>query len=185
VGGAPEKRRRQPATADAELLNRRGTPAVFIVDEFLNVLSYYEDPRERRYDCRMPKTRSSLPPLIERTVVALLRRRLDGRSTEAPLTAAPNASIVVRMIPLTGSGATYAVLVERMRLRRHLHTLAQRFGLSAREREVLGLIAKGAKNSEIARTLNIAESTAIFHVKRLLAKTNSRNRTELVSKAVG
>jgi len=185
VGGEPEKRRTEPAKPDAELLNRRGAPAVFIVDEFLNVLSYHEDPRERRYDCRMPKNRSTLPPLIERTVVALLRRRLDGRPADAPLTATPNASVVVRLIPLTGSGVAYAVLVERLRLRRHLNALAQRFGLSAREREVLSLIAKGAKNSEIAQTLNIAESTAIFHVKRLLAKTNSRNRTELVSKAVG
>lgn len=158
---------------------------MFIVDEFLNVLSYHEDPRERRYDCRIQKNRTSLPPLIERTVVGLLRRRLDGRTTDSPLTAAPNASIVVRAIPLTGSGAAWVILVERLRLRRHLQALAQRFGLSSREREVLGLIAKGAKNSEIARTLNIAESTAIFHVKRLLAKTNSRNRTELVSKAVG
>ena len=65
-----------------------------------------------------------------------------------------------------------------------MHSLAQRFGLSARERQVLALLAKGAKNSEIASRLNIAESTAIFHVKRLLTKTNSRNRTELVSKVV-
>jgi DNA-binding CsgD family transcriptional regulator len=75
-------------------------------------------------------------------------------------------------------------MVERIRLRRQLHILAQRFGLSARERQVLDLVAKGSKNSEIAARLNIAESTAIFHVKRLLTKTNSRNRTELVAKVV-
>lgn len=181
----PEKRR-TAASAEAELLGLRRPPAVFIVDEFLNVLSYREDPRERRLDCRMPKDANTLPPLVERTVVALLRRTLGGETGSEVLSAAPNASVLVHAIPLAGAAATYAIVVERVRLRAHqLHGLAQRFSLSAREREVLHLIAKGAKNSEIARTLNIAESTAVFHVKRLLAKTNSRNRTELVSKAVG
>jgi DNA-binding CsgD family transcriptional regulator len=88
----------------------------------------------------------------------------------------------VRLDGPTGPG--YAIMVERIRLRRQLHIVAQRFGLSARERQVLDLVAKGAKNSEIAARLSIAESTAIFHVKRLLTKTNSRNRTELVAKVV-
>lgn len=185
VGGDAENRRIEAPPVEVETLSRRGAPAIFIVDEFLNVLYHHEDPHERRADCRMPAGRKSLPPLVERTVVALLRRTLDGRAAGTVLSATPNASVVVRAVPLTGSTQAYAVIVERVRLRRHLQALAQRFRLSERERQVLDLLAKGAKNSEIAQTLSIAESTAIFHVKRLLAKTNSRNRTELVSKAVG
>lgn len=182
VGGRVE-RRSIMAAEDAAALARRSAPAVFIVDEFLNVLYYHEDPRERRVDCRMPVGGTSLPPLVERTVVGLLRRTLGEGPSGGVLSAAPNTSIVVRVVMLSGNGApAYAVIVERLRLRRHLTALAQRFKLSAREREVLDLLAKGAKNSEIAKRLSIAESTAIFHVKRLLTKTNSRNRTELVSK---
>lgn len=184
VGGRVE-RRSIMAAEDAAALARRSAPAVFIVDDFLNVLYYHEDPRERRADCRMPPGGTSLPPLVERTVVGLLRRTL-GEPPGGVLSAAANTSIVVRVVALSGNGApAYAVIVERLRLRRHLTAIAQRFKLSAREREVLDLLAKGAKNSEIAKRLSIAESTAIFHVKRLLIKTNSRNRTELVSKIVG
>lgn len=158
---------------------------MYIVDEFLNVLYYREDPKERRGDCRMPKNGTALPPLVERTAVGLLRRTLSEGQRSEIMSAVPSASVAVRVVSLSGvAGAAYAIFVERLRLRRHLHVVAQRFGLSARERQVLDLLAKGAKNSEIAQRLNIAESTAIFHVKRLLTKTNSRNRTELVSKVV-
>lgn len=130
----------------------------------------------------MPKGEIALPALVERTVIGLLRRSIGQDPGTVVLIAAPNASISVRLVMLNGrNGAAYAVIVERMRLRRHLQVVAQRFGLSARERQVLDLVAQGAKNSEIAARLNIAESTAIFHVKRLLSKTNARNRTELAS----
>jgi len=77
------------------------------------------------------------------------------------------------------------VIADRVKIRAHMDALAQRYKLSSRERQVLRLLSRGAKNSEIASQLSIAESTAIFHVKQLLAKTHSRNRTELVSKIIG
>ncbi|HKU66274.1 MAG TPA: helix-turn-helix transcriptional regulator [Candidatus Baltobacteraceae bacterium] len=182
MGDSPE--RRHAVLEETDVVGRRGVPALFIVDEFLNVLYYREDPNERRRDCRVPEGGAALPPLIERTVVGLLRRTLSAEQPPV-LHATPNASVAVRVVRLDGgAGAAYAILVDRIRLRRQLHLIAQRFGLSARERQVLDLVAKGAKNSEIAARLNIAESTAIFHVKRLLTKTNSRNRTELVAKIV-
>jgi DNA-binding CsgD family transcriptional regulator len=50
--------------------------------------------------------------------------------------------------------------------------------LSKREREVLGLLAEGLSNREIAERLFIVESTAKLHVRRILAKTGTRSRTE-------
>ncbi len=50
--------------------------------------------------------------------------------------------------------------------------------LSQRERDVLGLIAEGLTNPQIAERLYIAPKTAEHHVGRLLAKLGVRNRAE-------
>jgi DNA-binding CsgD family transcriptional regulator len=57
------------------------------------------------------------------------------------------------------------------------------FGLTAREREVLALVAAGATNREVGERLHMAEKTASVHVSRILAKLDVRSRTEAAAVA--
>jgi DNA-binding NarL/FixJ family response regulator len=55
--------------------------------------------------------------------------------------------------------------------------------LTARELEVLGLLASGLSNKAIARRLEISEHTAKFHVGSVLGKLGASSRTEAVALA--
>jgi two-component system nitrate/nitrite response regulator NarL len=50
--------------------------------------------------------------------------------------------------------------------------------LSAREREILTLISRGASNKVIARDLDIAETTVKIHVQHILRKLNLSSRVQ-------
>ena len=56
--------------------------------------------------------------------------------------------------------------------------------LTAREIEVLQLVAKGMRNKEIAADLKISDETVQGHVKNILAKLSVHDRTEAVAVAV-
>lgn len=56
-------------------------------------------------------------------------------------------------------------------------------GLSAREDEVLALVARGRSNHEIARSLFLSVKTVQNNVSALLTKTGARSRAELVARA--
>lgn len=55
--------------------------------------------------------------------------------------------------------------------------------LTVREREVLGLLAEGMSNREMAASLFVSEATIKTHVRHILEKLRLRNRTEAAAYA--
>ena len=56
-------------------------------------------------------------------------------------------------------------------------------GLSSREVQILGLVAKGLSNREIGAELFISEHTVANHIRSILRKSGCANRTEAASYA--
>jgi DNA-binding CsgD family transcriptional regulator len=57
--------------------------------------------------------------------------------------------------------------------------------LSAREREIVRLVAAGETGPEIADQLHISHATVRTHVRNAMAKVGARSRAQLVAKALG
>jgi DNA-binding CsgD family transcriptional regulator len=177
-----EEQRQPLEWSQFQVAQNRSQPGLFVVDELLNVVFFREDPHERRTSCRVEVATRSLPHALRRRLAEL---NVKSSNALPRVWAIPDASLVVRTIALDafgGAAPLTALLVERYTKRNYIRALAARYGLSPRETQVLGMLLRGAKNDEIGAELNIAASTAIFHVKRLLDKTGARNRTELVAR---
>ncbi|MEO7039638.1 MAG: helix-turn-helix transcriptional regulator [Candidatus Elarobacter sp.] len=89
---------------------------------------------------------------------------------------------VLRVVPLVGAAGAHCVLfVERIAQRDPLAAAVVRYNLTARERDVLELLLRGASTSEMASELAIAETTIITHIRNIGCKTNATKRREIVA----
>ena len=85
---------------------------------------------------------------------------------------------VFRAVRVVNEGGS---LLEPLIASRFLDSINNPDALTARQKEVLKLIATGLLNKEIADRLFISERTVKFHVSEILAKFGAGNRTEAVA----
>ncbi len=162
---------------------RRVPPVTFVVDENLRtVLTEDVGGEEAPLHALYRPRDGGVSALLAHTLAEMIEE-LAGCSEPSVTRALPLA--VLRVARLLGASAPYfLVTVEPARRRATIVRAMSDFGLSRRESQVLGEVLRGASSSEIGETLSIASSTATFHLKRLLRKTNSRNRTELAARVL-
>jgi DNA-binding CsgD family transcriptional regulator len=97
------------------------------------------------------------------------------RTPEAPRFTRSDALTLRRLHPLVQHA--YACGVESPSGREHDAFL--RSGLTAREADVAELVARGASNADIARSLQVTEATVKTHLARIYPKLGVRSRTHL------
>ncbi len=112
--------------------------------------------------------------------------RADDR--ESAQTSVRSAYALAQAIGWVGARDTLASLARRARLdlgTTSATTLspADRFGLTARELDVVALLAEGRTNRQIADVLFISAKTASVHVSNILAKLGVSNRGEAAAAA--
>ncbi len=108
---------------------------------------------------------------------------VEGGDREHAAVAAAAAYALARDIGWVWVRDGVASLVRRARLDIGLGDVAppspaERLGLTARELEVLALVAEGRTNRQIAQSLYISAKTASVHVSNILAKLGVANRGE-------
>ncbi|MFJ4926182.1 response regulator [Streptomyces sp. NPDC088736] len=87
---------------------------------------------------------------------------------EALLSPGPTARLIARVLRLPEGPPPGGPAPERLA------------ALSARERQVLTLVAQGLNNTEVAGTLDLSPLTAKTHVSRIMGKLGARDRAQLV-----
>ena len=84
-----------------------------------------------------------------------------------------------------GGGGTIVVTIEEAAAADRLELFGRAFGFTSRERELLSLLAIGSDTRALARQMSLSEHTVQDHLKSIFAKTDSRDRITLLSRALG
>jgi len=87
--------------------------------------------------------------------------------------------------PAPGRGATIVITIEEASAADRLDLFNRAFGLTAREHELLGLLATGSDTRAMARQMSLSEHTVQDHLKSIFAKTGARDRVTVLSRALG
>ena len=160
----------------------------YILDRDLQIVMTWTSQQQRRAALTGLRLRLAerLPRVLEDTVRELIAGWQNDTDTRLPGVARPVPFLVVRTEPVVGPmGLFIGVRVDRAQPSHSLARPAARFHISTRELEVLALLLDGIKVEEIAEILNITASTVQDHIRSMIDKTESRNRSELIARVLG
>jgi DNA-binding NarL/FixJ family response regulator len=169
--------------AQAVTMTRALRPDVVLMDVRMPVLDGIEATREIVGSGGTARVLVLTTFDLDEYVYAALRAGASGFL----LKDVPPADLVSAIHAVAGGHAVVAPAVTRRLLDTVLPHLPGQVAtdgrlerLTGREREVLGLVAQGRSNTEIAAGLHLSEATVKAHVGRLLSKLELRDRVQIV-----
>jgi DNA-binding CsgD family transcriptional regulator len=161
--------------------------AFYVLDHDFQIMLAWNSEHQRRIAVTGDgeQIAERLPPILEESVRDLTAGWAMS-SVKEPGIARPVSFLVVRTQPMTGpAGLFVGVRIDRFRPPNALTGPAQRFHISPREVQVLALLLDGDHLDQISHRLNITSSTVQDHIRSMLEKTESRNRSELIARVLG
>jgi DNA-binding CsgD family transcriptional regulator len=174
----------------AKRATRKPSPyeeAFYVLDHDMQIVLAWNSERQRRIDSTGESNHIAerLPPILEESV----RKIRAGWSTDPikkPAIMRPVPFLVVRAQPMTGpDGLFVGVHIDRFRPPNSLTDASMRFRITPREVQVLAMLLDGDHLHQISHQLKITSSTVQDHIKSMLVKTESRNRSEMIARILG
>jgi DNA-binding CsgD family transcriptional regulator len=187
-------RTRQAMTFEEPAVSQRHElgPLVLLLDDDLNVVSQTAATQDW-LDTLIPQRpdRPAIPASAYNAAGQLLAREqgVDTHEAYSRVHLAEGFWVTLRAARLGGADATghatIAVTLEETSPLDRLEVFVRSFGLSPRECELMNLLATGGDTRDLARCLFLSEHTVQDHLKSIFAKTASRSRNTLLSRALG
>jgi two-component system, NarL family, response regulator LiaR len=157
--------------SDAVRLARQLRPDVVVIDLLMPDVDGITATRTIRAE--IPNTHAVVMNGIDEDAPAFEAIRAGA---SAYLTKEAQTDTLLRTIRGAGSGQ---VALSSQAAARLVRTVGRHDVISERESEVMRLVARGKANKQIARELNIAQSTVKSHIGSLLSKLGLLSRTQL------
>ena len=189
----PERRALPDAVRPGDAVRPTEAPEVssesfYVLDRDLQIVLAWNGEQQRRVALTGLRTSIAdrLPEVLEEAVRGLIADWQADSDTQKAGIARPVPFLVVRTQPMTGpAGLFIGVRIDRFKPPKSLTGPAARFHISPRELQVLAMLLDGERLEDIGQKLHIATSTVQHHVRSMVDKTESRNRTELIARVLG
>jgi DNA-binding CsgD family transcriptional regulator len=177
-------RRAQAGTfAGVSTRTERAGPVVLLLDGELEVLG--QTPPTSEYLRTLVPTEGQPVPAAAYNVAAQLLANEAGVDASPPSARVHLADGRWLTLRAARIGANLAVSIEDSSPGERLAVFGRAHGLSERESDLLRHLAGGSDTRDLASRMHLSEHTVQDHLKSIFAKTSTRNRRTLLSRALG